>query len=115
MTKYRTVEVDGADVFYRQGGERGVPALLMLHGFPSSSFMYRNLMPPLARRYRVIAPDYPGFGHDVFFTPAGAQAYRRDLPNAQLQLLDAGHFALETHAPQIAAAMLEFLARTPPR
>jgi pimeloyl-ACP methyl ester carboxylesterase len=53
--------------------------------------------------------------HDVFFTLAGAQAYRRDLPDAQLQLLDAGHFALETHAPEISAAMLAFLPRAAPR
>jgi pimeloyl-ACP methyl ester carboxylesterase len=49
--------------------------------------------------------------HDVFFTLAGAHAYRRDLPDAQLHLLDAGHFALETHAHEIAAAILEFLPR----
>ena len=49
--------------------------------------------------------------HDVFFTLAGAEAYRRDLPKAELHLLDAGHFALETHAAEIAAAMLGFLAR----
>jgi len=284
LVVHRTVSVDGVSIFYREAGPPDAPAVLLLHGFPSSSFMYRNLIPPLAQRYRVIAPDYPGFGqsdfppatrysytfeqlartmqrftevvgvqryalyiqdygapiglrmalahpervsalivqngnayaeglsagwdplraywqqptqrnreglrgwltaegirqqyvagvpehllerfspdtwtldwsllqrpgnidvqldlfgdyqhnvalyprfqqlfreqqfptlivwgsHDVFFTLAGAQAYRRDLPNAQLQLLDAGHFALETHAREIAAAMLEFLAR----
>jgi pimeloyl-ACP methyl ester carboxylesterase len=285
---HRTVSVDGLSIFYREAGPPDAPAVLLLHGFPSSSFMYRNLMTPLARRYRVIAPDYPGFGqsefppasryaytfehlartmqrftetvgaqryalyiqdygapiglrmalahpervtalivqngnayaeglssgwdplraywreptqrnreglrgwltaegirqqyvagvpqslierfspdtwtldwsllqrpgnidvqldlfgdyqhnvalyprfqqmfreqqfptlivwgrHDVFFTLAGAQAYRRDLPNAQLHLLDAGHFALETHAAEISAAMLEFLASAPAR
>jgi pimeloyl-ACP methyl ester carboxylesterase len=281
---HRTASVDGLSIFYREAGPPDAPAVLLLHGFPSSSFMYRDLMRPLARRYRVIAPDYPGFGqsafppasrysytfeqlartmdrftevvgarryalyiqdygapiglrmalaypervtalivqngnayaeglssgwdplraywqaptprnreglrgwltaegirqqyvagvpehllerfspdtwtldwsllqrpgnidvqldlfgdyqhnvalyprfqqmfrerqfptlivwgrHDVFFTIAGAQAYRRDLPKAELHLLDAGHFALETHAADIAAAMLEFLAR----
>jgi pimeloyl-ACP methyl ester carboxylesterase len=288
LVVHRTVSVDGLSIFYREAGPPGAPAVLLLHGFPSSSFMYRNLIPPLAQRYRVIAPDYPGFGqsefppasrysytfeqlartmqrftevvgaqryalyiqdygapiglrmalahpervtalivqngnayaeglsagwdplraywqqptqrnreglrgwltaegirqqyvagvpqellerfspdtwtldwsllqrpgnidvqldlfgdyqhnvalyprfqqlfrerqfptlivwgrHDVFFTLAGAEAYRRDLPNAQLRLLDAGHFALETHVTQIAAAMLEFLARVSPR
>ena len=281
---HRTASVDGLSIFYREAGPPDAPAVLLLHGFPSSSFMYRNLIPSLARRYRVIAPDYPGFGqsefpptsrysytfeqlartmdrftevvgvrryalyiqdygapiglrmalahpqrvtalivqngnayaeglssgwdplraywqaptarnreglrgwltaegirqqyvagvperlierfspdtwtldwsllqrpgnidvqldlfgdyqhnvalyprfqqmfrerqfptlivwgrHDVFFTIAGAEAYRRDLPKAELHLLDAGHFALETHAADIAAAMLGFLAR----
>jgi pimeloyl-ACP methyl ester carboxylesterase len=62
MTTYRTIEVDGADVFYREGGERGTPALLMLHGFPSSSAQYQSLMTRLEDRYHVVAPDYPGFG-----------------------------------------------------
>ncbi|HEY7639868.1 MAG TPA: alpha/beta hydrolase [Steroidobacteraceae bacterium] len=288
LVVHRTVNVDGVSIFYREAGPPDAPAVLLLHGFPSSSFMYRNLMPPLARRYRVIAPDYPGFGqsefppasrypytferlartmqrftesvglpryalyiqdygapiglrmalahpervtalivqngnayaeglsvgwdplraywqeptqrnreglrgwltadgirqqyvagvpasllerfspdtwtldwsllqrpgnidvqldlfgdyqhnvalypqfqqmfrerqfptlivwgrHDVFFTLAGAQAYQRDLPQAELHLLDAGHFALETHATEIATTMLQFLARTPPR
>ena len=53
--------------------------------------------------------------HDVFFTLAGAEAYRRDLPGAELHLLEAGHFALETHADEISVAMLEFLGRVPPR
>lgn len=249
---HRTVSVDGLSIFYREAGPPDAPAVLLLHGFPSSSFMYRNLMQPLARtmdrftevvgarRYALYIQDYgapiglrmalahpqrvtalivqngnayaeglssgldplraywqsptspnreglrgwltaegirqqyvagvpehlverfspdtwtldwsllqrPGnidvqldlFGdyqhnialyprfqqmfrerqfptlivwgrHDVFFTIAGAQAYRRDLPNADLHLLDTGHFALETHAADIAAAMLEFLAR----
>jgi pimeloyl-ACP methyl ester carboxylesterase len=281
---HRRVSVDGLSIFYREAGPPDAPAVLLLHGFPSSSFMYRELLPSIARGYRVIAPDYPGFGqsefppaqrysytfeqlartmqrfteivgarryalyiqdygapiglrmalahpervtalivqngnayaeglsagwdplraywqeptprnreglrgwltaegirqqyvagmpahlierfspdtwtldwsllqrpgnidmqldlfgdyqhnvalypriqqmfreqqfptlivwgrHDVFFTPAGAQAYRRDLPDAHLRLLDAGHFALETHAVQIAAAILEFLPR----
>lgn len=285
---HRRASVDGLSIFYREAGPPDAPAVLLLHGFPSSSFMYRNLMPSLARRYRVIAPDYPGFGqsdfpaasaysytfeqlartmqrfteivgvqryalyiqdygapiglrmalanpervtalivqngnayaeglssgwdplraywqsptqgnreglrgwltaegirqqyvagvpenllerfspdtwtldwsllqrpgnidvqldlfgdyqhnvtlyprfqqlfrerqfptlivwgrHDAFFTLAGARAYLRDLPNAQLLLLDAGHFALETHGGDIARAMLEFLPRAATR
>jgi pimeloyl-ACP methyl ester carboxylesterase len=56
-------EVEGVHVFYREAGSPDAPTLLLLHGFPSSSFYFRNLIPPLARRYHVIAPDYPGFGH----------------------------------------------------
>jgi pimeloyl-ACP methyl ester carboxylesterase len=60
---YRTASIDGVNVFYREAGPRDAPAVVLLHGFPSSSNMFRNLIPALADRYRVIAPDYPGFGH----------------------------------------------------
>lgn len=60
---HHTVEVDGVKVFYRQAGPPNGPVILMLHGFPASSHMFRDLMPRLADRYRVIAPDYPGYGH----------------------------------------------------
>lgn len=60
---YRTVEVDGVRIFYREAGSRDAPTILLLHGFPSSSRMYDTLMPLLADRYHVVAPDYPGFGH----------------------------------------------------
>jgi pimeloyl-ACP methyl ester carboxylesterase len=59
---YRTVKVDGVNVFYREAGPKNAPAILLLHGFPTSSQMFRNLIPRLADRYRVIAPDYPGYG-----------------------------------------------------
>jgi len=59
---YRTVKVDGLDIFYREAGPKDAPVLLLLHGFPTSSQMFRNLIPRLADRYRVIAPDYPGYG-----------------------------------------------------
>jgi len=62
MIHYRTATVDGQKVFYREAGPAQAPALLLLHGFPSSSHMFRNLIPLLAERYRVIAPDLPGFG-----------------------------------------------------
>jgi pimeloyl-ACP methyl ester carboxylesterase len=282
-TSIRRVEADGVTVFFREAGPLDAPVVLLLHGFPTSSFQYRELIPRLADRYRVIAPDLPGFGftavpeqrryqysfdaiahtilaftdalalkrytlyafdygaptgfrlamarpgrvtaivsqngnayeeglgdawapirrywseptaenretvrkalspegirwqyttgvpnpdaiapegytldaamiarpgnmdiqldlfldyannvklypafqeyfrkakppllavwgkHDPFFIPAGAEAYRRDNPNAVVQLLDTGHFALETHVEEIAAAMREFLATT---
>jgi len=58
----RTVDIDGHKIFYREAGRPGAPALLMLHGFPTSSHMYRNLIPALADSYRLIAPDLPEFG-----------------------------------------------------
>lgn len=59
---YRTVQVEGVDVFYREAGRPQAPAVLLLHGFGASSHMFRELIPALAQRYRVIAPDLPGFG-----------------------------------------------------
>jgi pimeloyl-ACP methyl ester carboxylesterase len=61
-THHRTAEIDGVDVFYREAGRRDAPAVVLLHGFPTSSHMFRDLIPSLADRYHVIAPDYPGFG-----------------------------------------------------
>jgi pimeloyl-ACP methyl ester carboxylesterase len=60
---YRTQSIDGVRVFYREAGPTDAPTIVLLHGFPSSSHMFRNLIPALKDRYRVIAPDYPGFGH----------------------------------------------------
>lgn len=62
-TYYHTIPIDGIDIFYREAGEKGKPTIILLHGFPSSSHMFRNLIPELAKNYHVIAPDYPGFGH----------------------------------------------------
>lgn len=59
---YRTVDVDGLKVFYREAGPADAPKLLLLHGFPTSSHMFRDLIPQLADRYHVAAPDLPGFG-----------------------------------------------------
>src|SRR6201993_859933 len=61
-TSVHRVEAGGATVFYREAGPANSPAVLLLHGFPTSSFQYRELIPRLADRYRVIAPDLPGFG-----------------------------------------------------
>jgi pimeloyl-ACP methyl ester carboxylesterase len=62
LTSIRKIEADGVQVFYREAGNPQAPVVLLLHGFPTSSFMYRELIPRLADRYRVIAPDLPGFG-----------------------------------------------------
>jgi len=74
-------------------GPADAPVVLLLYGFPTSSFQYRDLIPRLADRYRVIAPDNP---------------------NATVQFLDTGHFALETHVKEIAIAMRDFLQKLPP-
>ena len=62
-TQHKTVNVDGLEIFYREAGSKDRPTLLLLHGFPTSSQMFRNLIPALANRYHVVAPDYPGFGN----------------------------------------------------
>ncbi|HEX3864315.1 MAG TPA: alpha/beta hydrolase [Stellaceae bacterium] len=61
-TSYRTVDVDGLDVFYREAGRPNAATLLLLHGFPTSSHMFRDLIPMLADRFHLVAPDLPGFG-----------------------------------------------------
>jgi pimeloyl-ACP methyl ester carboxylesterase len=65
---YHNIRIDGLNVFYREAGKKSSPTLLLLHGFPSSSHMFRNLIPMLAEQYHLVAPDFPGFG-------------RTDLPN----------------------------------
>ena len=62
-TRFRTVTVDGLSLFYREAGPPDAPSVLLLHGFPSSSRMWQPLIDRLADRYRLVAPDYPGFGH----------------------------------------------------
>ncbi|MCX6597041.1 MAG: alpha/beta hydrolase [Acidobacteria bacterium] len=60
--RYQTIKVQGQEIFYREAGPANAPTLLLLHGFPTSSAMFRDLMPRLADTYHVIAPDYPGYG-----------------------------------------------------
>lgn len=62
MIRYRNATVDGTKIFYREAGTKDSPSVLLLHGFPTSSHMFRNLIPLLEKRYHVIAPDLPGFG-----------------------------------------------------
>ena len=63
MTTFRTVSIDGLDIFYREAGSRSNPTILLLHGFPTSSHMFRNLMTALGDRFHLVAPDYPGYGN----------------------------------------------------
>jgi pimeloyl-ACP methyl ester carboxylesterase len=62
MTSFHAIDVQGNNVFYREAGPKNAPTIVLLHGFPTSSHMFRNLIPRLADRYNVIAPDLPGFG-----------------------------------------------------
>ncbi len=78
MTTFKKIQVDGHSVFYREAGEPQSAAILLLHGFPSSSHMFRNLIPKLSERFRVIAPDLPGFG---FTDSAGAWGFKYTFEN----------------------------------
>jgi pimeloyl-ACP methyl ester carboxylesterase len=68
-TAYRTLQVDGLSIFYREAGPKNAPAMLLLHGLPSSSRMFEPLFARLSDRYHLIAPDYPGFGHSDWPDP----------------------------------------------
>jgi pimeloyl-ACP methyl ester carboxylesterase len=103
MTTYKHATVRGRKMFYRESGNKDAPTIVLLHGFPSSSHMFRDLIPKLSVRLVWGA-------NDPFFTVEGAKAYLRDIPHAELHLIDTGHFALETHAAKIAATMEDFLA-----
>src|SRR5882724_2872657 len=65
---YRTVKIDGLDIFYREAGPKDATVVLLLHGFPTSSHMFRNLIPVLADEFRLVAPDYPGYGNSAMPT-----------------------------------------------
>ena len=62
QVRYRKTKVDNLEIFYREAGPKDAPTILLLHGFPTSSHMFRNLIPALADKYHVVAPDYPGYG-----------------------------------------------------
>ena len=66
---YRTVQVDGISIFYREAGPKDAPTILLLHGLPSSSRMFQPLLTRLADRYHLVAPDYPGYGHSDWPDP----------------------------------------------
>lgn len=97
VVHYRSATIDGVKVFYREAGPADGPVVLLLHGFPTSSHMFRNLIPQLADRYRVIAPDYPGFGqsdapdHTKF---AYTFAHYADLVDGLMGQLNASRYAM---------------------
>lgn len=68
--KYKNISIDGTRVFYRESGPSDAPVMLLLHGWPASSHMFRDLIPKLSGRFRLIAPDYPGFGHSEMPSPS---------------------------------------------
>ena len=96
-TSYRTVNVDGLAIFYREAGPHDAPTLLLLHGFPSSSRMFEPLFARLADRYHLVAPDYPGFGHSDWPDPQQF-AYTFDhiaaVIDAFTQALGVSHYTL---------------------
>ncbi len=61
-THYKTVKVNGVNIFYREAGPEKAPTILLLHGYPTSSHMFRNLIRDLSDQYHLLAPDYPGYG-----------------------------------------------------
>jgi len=74
---YRTAQVDGLAMFYREVGPKDAPTMLLLHGLPSSSRMFAPLFARLADRYHLVAPDYPGFGHSDWPDPKQFQLHLR--------------------------------------
>jgi len=97
VTRYRTAKVDGINIFYREAGAADAPAVVLLHGFPTSSHMFRNLIPVLAHRYRVIAPDYPAFGQSGTPDRRGfTYSFARfaELMDGLLNQLDVARYAL---------------------
>jgi pimeloyl-ACP methyl ester carboxylesterase len=97
VTHYRTKQIDGIEIFYREAGPPSAPTVVLLHGFPTSSHMYRNLIPALSDRYHVIAPDYPGFGQSAMPDRATfAYTFDRfgELVDALLDQLGAARYAM---------------------
>ncbi len=80
---FKTVKVDGLDIFYREAGDKNKPTILLLHGFPSSSHMYRDLINDLSEDYHLVAPDYPGFGQSSSPSPS---AYNYSFDNLTLTI-----------------------------
>jgi pimeloyl-ACP methyl ester carboxylesterase len=97
VVHYETASVDGVAIFYRDAGPKEGPVFLLLHGFPTSSHMFRNLIPLLADRYRLIAPDYPGFGQSAMpDRKAFSYTFARytELVDALLQNLRVSRYAI---------------------
>ena len=95
VTHHLTSVRDGVKIFYRESGPKDAPVVLLLHGFPTSSHMFRNLIPALADRYRVIAPDYPGYGQSDVPDPAKFQYtfdYIAKLVDSLLESLRIDHY-----------------------
>ncbi|MEU7369684.1 alpha/beta fold hydrolase [Streptomyces hygroscopicus] len=100
VVHHRTTAVDGLEVFYREAGDSRAPAVVLLHGFPASSRMFRHLIPALADRYHVIAPDHVGFGQSAMPSPCdfpyGFDALTR-ITSGLLRRLGVDRFAMYVH------------------
>ena len=110
-TNYRTADVEGLKVFYREVGRTDAPMLqiqLDLFGDYKSNVA---LYPSFQQYFRTQKPPFLAMWgkNDPFFLPAGAEAFTRDMPHADVRFFDTGHFALETHCDEIASAIREFL------
>jgi pimeloyl-ACP methyl ester carboxylesterase len=86
---YRTVSIRGTEIFYREAGSPASPTILLLHGFPTSSHMFRDLIPLLADHYHLVAPDYPGFGYSARPTPADFEYTFDHLADVMARFVDA--------------------------
>ena len=122
-----------AGLAYRDSGVEGAPAVLLLHGYPESSYMWREVLPALAQAgRRGLAPDLPGFGDsdpdppgtwerhmeavDRFATARMAERFHEEIPDSELQVFeDAGHFVWEDEPERSAAVLVDFLDRRVPR
>lgn len=96
-TRYRTTVIAGQTIFFREAGDPAAPTILLLHGFPSSSHMFRDLIPLLAGRFHLIAPDYPGFGQSAAPSPEAFDYTFDSLATVMEQFVDAiglGRFSL---------------------
>jgi pimeloyl-ACP methyl ester carboxylesterase len=94
MTAYRTVDVDGVEVFYREAGDPGAPTLLLLHGFPTSSTQYQQLIDRLSDRFHLVAPDYPGFGYTEPLEGTTTFDRLADVVDGFVHALDLDHYGL---------------------
>jgi pimeloyl-ACP methyl ester carboxylesterase len=125
---YRAVKVGGLSIFYRETGPKDAPTLVLLHGLPSSSRMFQPLLARLADKYhdyRTNVDAYPSWQawmqktqpallvlwgkHDLSFDLGEPERYRKDVPNAEVHVLDAGHFALDTKADDMAELVRSFM------
>ncbi|MFE5430880.1 alpha/beta fold hydrolase [Peribacillus simplex] len=88
MVSCHIATIDGLRIFYREAGSRRNPAIVLLHGFPSSSHMFRDLIPFLSGRFYVIAPDYPGFGNSSMPVPDGFTYTFHNISLVMEKLLD---------------------------
>ena len=121
--QFKTQTLDGIDIFYREAGDKSKPTLVLLHGFPSSSHMFRNYGSNLVlydewqeyfRKYQPPTPVISG-KNDKLFLAAGAEVFKKDIKSAQIILLNGGHFVLEEKYTGAATAIRSFLVKNDTR